>query len=224
MKVSKYAAETMARLEAEGHKLTVPDVLQLNALGLRVECPCGESSGYDVPLVAFAGDVAFHELTIAAGEWLEQCAVQWWSGKDLYRARAYAHVKGREAGAFDGALLNRRSAQMVIRAFWNSLPVSEMEIVTAVQALESDDTSSTDNDDASGRVRSLVADVVAATGVNPGALRTEAISFATDVIRAWTRQQAARGGSGDTSASAIGKANADFYRAVAAIEKRKATA
>ena len=233
MRVSRYAAGIMARLEREGHKLTPLDVLRLNAVGLRIESPAGEPSAVDCPSVAWAGDVPFHALTLAAADWLDVCAFPWWA-RDvgaMEKAIAYAYNQGRAAGAFDGAMLQRKTAEATISVWWRKLPCTQAEICAAVETIRCMDASLDGApvkgmDKEPGAVRQLIADLVAATGIPADKWRGEALSFGLQTYRSWARSQAAIMGASveESKKSAANAANALMFKLIGRIEKRKAAA
>lgn len=70
--VSELAMEDIEALRADGVEVTPRDVVRLNAFGLKVERGSRSAEFHVMPRVAFLGDVAFREPTIADDLWLER--------------------------------------------------------------------------------------------------------------------------------------------------------
>lgn len=68
--VSEMAMEDIAQMRADGVSVTDRDVIRLNALALRVERNPDAASTSELPRVAFLGDVAFREPSLAAELWM----------------------------------------------------------------------------------------------------------------------------------------------------------
>lgn len=228
MKASKYAAEIMADMERGGLRLTPADVLRLNALGLQVECPCGEPPGVNSPAVVWAGAVPFYALTMQAANWQEVYASRWFREDYLTKAIAYAHAHGRDKGAFDGELTSKAGAKAVIDSWWRMLPCTDGEVwaaVNAVQAAELTETpAAKTDDDAPEGVHELLADIVAATGIAADVWRCEALSFVLLTYRAWARARAAEQGMSyeELKKSGVARATLAMAKAVAEINARAA--
>lgn len=68
--VSEMAVEDIAQMRADGVAVTDRDVIRLNALALRVERNPDAARTSELPRVAFLGDVAFREPSLAAELWM----------------------------------------------------------------------------------------------------------------------------------------------------------
>jgi hypothetical protein len=226
MKVSRYGAEIMQRLEGEGVRLTPMDVLRINDIGLAIESPAGEQPGTDSPVVVWAGDVPFYALTLQAAEWQESFALRWWEGEMQTKAIAYAHARARVPDAFKGDMEQRRLASAIIAAWWKCLPVTPAEVYAAVEAVQThsmSDTVPADDSDAPDVVRQLVSDLVASTSVPASEWRMESLSFALNTFRTWARSQAAINGISpdELRKSTTARANMQMFKLLDEIRGRQ---
>lgn len=69
--ISNYAISEIKRLEKQGLKPTIEDVIRLNGLGLKIERSDKCGTIYEMPRVAYLGTLSFREPTIAHVEWID---------------------------------------------------------------------------------------------------------------------------------------------------------
>ena len=98
--VSQMAKEDVAALIAEGITPSFEQCCDLNALGLLVERGPYAGIVYAAPRVAWAGPVAVFEPTIQSEQWYIEKASDWWTGKSLFWALAWACAHAPEEGFF----------------------------------------------------------------------------------------------------------------------------
>lgn len=69
---SDYAMGEIARLEKKGYRLTPEDIIRLNGLGLKIERSAKCGTLYEMPRVAYLGQLSFREPTIAHVMWIDR--------------------------------------------------------------------------------------------------------------------------------------------------------
>lgn len=92
--ISEMAVEDCTDLMQAGAKLTVEEIVRLNALGVRAKYGPHASSFDALPRCAFLGDLVFRELTIHHEVWLDEASRLFAMGDDLtlFALRAFACV------------------------------------------------------------------------------------------------------------------------------------
>jgi len=68
---SEMAIEDIEEMQEEGLKPTPRDIIRLNAIGLKVELSRVSATVYELPRVAFLGDIVFREPTIGHNIWID---------------------------------------------------------------------------------------------------------------------------------------------------------
>lgn len=70
--ISELAIADIEELKSKGLNPDVKDIIRLNALGLQIEKCIDTESTYTLPRVAFLGNEAFREPTLAHTNWIDQ--------------------------------------------------------------------------------------------------------------------------------------------------------
>lgn len=130
--ISRLARDDFEELKAQGLAPTLEDFDRLNQLALRLT-DGAETTSANFPRVGWAGDVPFHQPTLAAFAWYHGYAARlaadeetantfWW----------FALAHARETAFFD-ALRTRAEIEAAVRTWAETLPVTVEEVARAAR-------------------------------------------------------------------------------------------
>lgn len=125
--VAELAREDFEDMRAAGLNPTLDDFDRLNQLALRLE-DGPETTPANHPRIGWAGDVPFHEPTVAAIMWLGDYASRLGGNDDAGEAAFYfALAHGRSPEAFE-ALKSPRDIRKTVKKWLATLPCTVAEI------------------------------------------------------------------------------------------------
>ena len=221
--LSQMAKEDVAALLAEGITPSFEQLVTLNALGLLVERGPFAGVVFSAPRVAWAGTVPIFEPTIQSEQWYLGKAMDWWSGKSLFWALAWACAHSTVEGFFESMTVEEvrvgwfrkwrtrrrerlieKNARKAIQQWGNSLPCTPAQLTAALDfAITGQDVTPIASDSPSGELESLAAcphtglidDALAAgLGLSPERIAAMPRRRVMSILRKWAENQIAMGG------------------------------